>query len=420
MKVMKQGWLSQRGDGLIKKWTKHWFRLSGVYLTWCNKPSEDLGRLALTCASKVSAAPECQRQHAFKVVVPSGPTYYLQADTKSEYDSWIGILSEVISTGTLCPPRSRCGEPLVDADSFEVLKSLWRTEWGDVHLVRSKIDGELYALERATQTEEVRHGFLDPDVLLTLHHPFLASAHAAFETPQGLYLVSEYVPGGKLFARFTNQGERFPESQVRLYAAEMALGLGALHTAGFVYGDLNPDHLLVDEEGHLKLSGFGIVKTETVDSFHPAIEYFAPEVLQQSFHTNVADWWSFGVLVFEMIVGLPPLYHENTNRLRRMILQDPVTYPSSMSTVTRDFIGELLNRDPTKRLGAGPEGLARVMSHPFFSGLDWEDVRGKRTAPEWVPTISNPEEPEAEDDPRYEYDDAKWSCIYCPDLDSRI
>jgi serine/threonine protein kinase len=247
------------------------------------------------------------------------------------------------------------------------------------------------------ENEAVEQTLIEKDVLLKTRHPFLVSAHATFQNPKKIYLVIDYVPAGELFGRLKEEG-KFSENRARLYAAEIALGLGALHAVGFVYRDLKPENVLVDGQGHLKLTDFGLVKTQmnganaTTNTFCGTPEYIAPEMLQQKPYTKAVDWWSYGILVFEMLTGLPPFYHENTNKMYRMILQDPITYPSYLSKVSKDFIGALLNRDPAARLGGGAGGVEDVKGHPFFSSLKWDDVLAKKTKPEWVPKIASAED----------------------------
>jgi serine/threonine protein kinase len=411
---VKEGWLSKQGGGLMKTWNKRWFRLQGKTFSYYEKPGKkEQGQIELAEASEVSAAPDCKRQPAFKVVVPSLRTYYLQADNKADCDSWIATLSKVISTskpaassspaasapGAAKPGAAAADKPHVNADSFEILKVLGRGTYGKVQLVRSKIDGQLYAMKTMVkkmleENEQVEQTLIEKDVLLKTRHPFLVSAHASFQTPKKIYLVIDYVPAGELFGRLKEEG-KFSEARARLYAAEIALGLGALHAVGFVYRDLKPENVLVDGQGHLKLTDFGLVKTQmngsdaTTTTFCGTPEYIAPEMLQQKPYTKAVDWWSFGILVFEMLTGLPPFYHENTNKMYRMILQDPITYPSYLSKVSKDFIGALLNRDPAARLGGGSGGVEDVKGHPFFSSLKWDDVMGKKIKPEWVPKMAS-------------------------------
>jgi serine/threonine protein kinase len=197
-----------------------------------------------------------------------------------------------------------------------------------------------------------------------------------------------------LFGRLKEE-QQFSEPRTQLYAAEILLGLGHLHSRGFIYRDLKPENILVDRDGHLKLTDFGLVKPKmgernaTTETFCGTPEYIAPEMLQQKPYTKAVDWWSFGILVYEMLCGLPPFYDENTNRMYRAILHDQVNFPPSMSTFAQDLIIRLLERNPRERMGSGDEDYKEIQSHSFFSGLNWEDVFNRNIKPEWVPRIKD-------------------------------
>jgi serine/threonine protein kinase len=242
------------------------------------------------------------------------------------------------------------------------------------------------------ETEQVQATLVEKNVLLTLNHPFLVGAHATFQSPQNIYMVIDYVPGGELFKRLQDDG-KFSESRARLYTAEIALGLGFLHSKGFIYRDLKPENILVDAGGHLRITDFGLVKgsmstsASTTTTFCGTPEYIAPEMLQQQPYTKAVDWWSLGILVFEMLSGLPPFYDENTNKMYRMILQDDINYPAGISAAAKDFIGALLDRNAGTRLGAGDADVEELKGHAFFDGLKWADIEAKKIKPEWVPDI---------------------------------
>ncbi|KAH0787189.1 AGC family protein kinase [Histomonas meleagridis] len=193
-------------------------------------------------------------------------------------------------------------------------------------------------------------------------------------------MILEYVPGKELFSHLRDE-VRFSEQRTVLYAAEILLGLGYLHKLGFIYLELCPENILVDKDGHLKITCFSSV---TFCCWYSP-EYIAPEKLQQQKCTRSVDWWSYGTLVYEMLKGLPPFYDENTPKMYQMILKEHVSFPVYVSEVAKDLITKLLDKNPATRLGASEEDVEEIKRHPFFSSLNWNDVLEKRYTPEWIP-----------------------------------
>jgi serine/threonine protein kinase len=274
-----------------------------------------------------------------------------------------------------------------------------RGTYGTVQLVRNINDQQLYAMKSMTkhllaQSDQIGQARDERDALLAVAHPFLVSAHFTFQSDTKVFLVLDYVPGGELFLRL-RQEKSFSESRARLYAAEILLGLGHLHSRGMIYRDLKPENVLVDAEGHIRLTDFGLVKMHmdsshsTATTFCGVPEYIAPEMLTQKPYTRAVDWWSFGILLYEMIEGVPPFYDENTNRMYHEILNAPVRFSKGkMSEAAQDVILKLLEKDPARRLGGGEGDCEEIKAHPFFGGLDWDQVMGRQIPPEWKPVIT--------------------------------
>jgi serine/threonine protein kinase len=297
---------------------------------------------------------------------------------------------------------------------FTKLSLIGRGTYGKVFLVRKNDDQRLFAMKAMSKQllcdyRQIEQAKVEKDVLLRTNHPFLVCAHFTFQTDSKLFLILDYVPGGELFLRL-KQEYRFSESRARLYAAEMILGLGHLHSLGFVYRDLKPENILLDAEGHIKLTDFGLVKTNldtalsTTSTFCGTPQYIAPEMLDQKPYTKAVDWWSLGVILYEMLIGIPPFSNQNLNRLYRSIRNDPIRFPESVSPEAQDLLLGLLDRNPLRRLGARRGGERDILAHPFFAGLNREAVLKREVVPEWAPVmqsltdISNFEEEFTRDD----------------------
>uniref|UniRef100_A0A7N9AXV2 non-specific serine/threonine protein kinase n=1 Tax=Mastacembelus armatus TaxID=205130 RepID=A0A7N9AXV2_9TELE len=249
-----------------------------------------------------------------------------------------------------------------DPSQFQLLKVLGQGSYGKVFLVRKirGVDrGQLYAmkvLKKATLKES-------PISLIS------------FQTEGKLYLILDFLRGGDLFTRLSKE-VMFTEEDVKFYLAELALALDHLHSLGIIYRDLKPENILLDEEGHIKITDFGLSK-EAIDhdkraySFCGTIEYMAPEVVNRRGHTQSADWWSFGVL---------------------MVRTAKLGMPQFLSPEVQSLLRALFKRNPANRLGAGPEGVEEIKRHRFFASVDWNKLYKKEVRPPFKPTVGRPED----------------------------
>lgn len=233
-------------------------------------------------------------------------------------------------------------------------------------------------LVRRRQIERTR---TERKVLSVVNHPFIMRLHYAFQTPEKLYLVLDYCPGGELFFHLS-RFRRFPERVARFYAAELLLALGHLHKRGIIYRDLKPENVLLDAEGHVKLGDFGLAKAgirhayEGASSMCGTPEYMAPEVLAQQGHGFCVDYWGLGMLTYEMMTGLPPWYTTDRAKLFRRLRSAPLDIPSYFSSASASFTSALLERNPRRRLGV--TGIRPAMEHEFFKSISWRALYGRR------------------------------------------
>jgi serine/threonine protein kinase len=392
----KQGW-NKKQSGFFKIWKQYWFSLSGHILHVQRTPNgKESVRIDLSAVRVIMKAPECRRQPAFKICIPSVHTWTFVCKTVSEMQGWIDALDS-IRLGKSGPSQPFRMAPRVGIKDFSFVANIGRGTYGIVQLVRHKGSGELYAMKIMSKRVIADYAQIDQTlrertVLLKTMHPFLVGAHFTFQTDTKLFMVLDYVPGGELFARLKYE-HHFSESRTKLYAAEILLGLGHLHRNGLVYRDLKPENILVDAEGHLRITDFGLVKSglthyrSTTATFCGTPQYMAPEVLLRQPYTKAVDWWAFGILLYEMLIGLPPFWDENREQVYQKVLNDRIFFPFLLSAEAEDLILSLLDRDPTTRLGAGPDGFEMIKAHPFFAGLFWPAVLAKAVETEWRPEI---------------------------------
>jgi len=198
--------------------------------------------------------------------------------------------------------------------------------------------------------------------------------------------------GGELFFHLKNE-RRFSESRARMYTAEIALGLGHLHSRNIIYRDLKPENILLDSAGHIRLTDFGLSKRyedgAQAQTFCGTPEYLAPEVITGVGHGKEVDWWSLGILLFEMLVGLPPFYSENVNLMYEFIQKAELRVPSFVHQNAKVIITGLLQRDPTRRLGHGPRDVEEIKECAFFDPIDWDTLYNRQIQPEFVPKVKS-------------------------------
>jgi len=258
-----------------------------------------------------------------------------------------------------CIPTEEITFPLISPtshtkltlESFNVERVIGRGAFGKVFLVTKKDTNQVYAMkcykkvliEEQEQKDRVKN---EREILQELNHSFLVNLKFAFQTDEKLYLVMDFIAGGELFYHL-RKNKRFSEEKVRFYSAEILIGLNYLHKAGIVYRDLKPENILLDSQGHVKITDFGLSKKlrEKTFSFCGTPEYLAPEILKEQGHDHSVDYWSLGILIFEMLSGTPPFVETNQQILYQKILKDPIPMKSYFSNQAISILNSLLVAD---------------------------------------------------------------------------
>jgi len=281
-------------------------------------------------------------------------------------------------------------------EDFELLKVVGKGSFGKVMQVQKKDTGRIYALKTIRKAHiisrsEVAHTLAERSVLAQINNPFIVPLKFSFQSPEKLYLVLAFVNGGELFHHLQRE-QRFDINRARFYAAELLCALECLHGFNVIYRDLKPENILLDYSGHIALCDFGLCKLDMKDedrtnTFCGTPEYLAPELLTGGGYTKTVDWWTLGVLLYEMLTGLPPFYDENTNDMYRKILQEPLHFPGPeiVPPAARDLLAKLLDRNADKRLGAN--GAAEIKAHYFFHSIDWRKLLDRKYEPSFKPNV---------------------------------
>uniref|UniRef100_A0A0E0KI58 non-specific serine/threonine protein kinase n=1 Tax=Oryza punctata TaxID=4537 RepID=A0A0E0KI58_ORYPU len=308
-------------------------------------------------------------------------------------------------------------------DDFEIIKPISRGAFGRVFLAKKRTTGDLFAIKVLRKADMIRKNAVESilaerDILITVRNPFVVRFFYSFTSRENLYLVMEYLNGGDLYSLLRNLG-CLDEDVARVYLAEVVLALEYLHSMHIVHRDLKPDNLLIAHDGHIKLTDFGLSKVGLINSTDdlsgPAVsgsslygddepqmsefeqmdhrarrqkrsavgtpDYLAPEILLGTGHGTSADWWSVGVILFELIVGIPPFNAEHPQTIFDNILNRKIPWPhvpKEMSSEAQDLIDKLLTEDPHQRLGAN--GASEVKQHQFFKDISWDTLARQKAA----------------------------------------
>ncbi|OHT07057.1 AGC family protein kinase [Tritrichomonas foetus] len=310
---------------------------------------------------------------------PKESNAVFSCDDESKLLQWVLVLRSATFTSST-----------VSMDTFRIIAVIGRGFYGKVMLVMNKESNELFALKtirkcKLVQNKKFYTVLRERNILVKARNPFLVSLYHAFQTDTKFYFVLEYVPGGELFNRM-NKEDHIPPNQVKLYVAEVAIAIEYLHSIDIVYRDLKPENVLISKDGHVKLTDFGLSKDldneDTTSTFCGTPEYAAPEVIRKNQYGKEIDWWSLGVLTFELLFDRLPFEAPNRPKLFHQILNEEPNFPNLTDPDTKNFISSLLIKDPKKRAD-----FKKIKNHPFFDGLDFDDVANLKVKPEFIPIV---------------------------------
>ena len=306
-------------------------------------------------------------------------------------------------------------------DDFKSLKVIGRGAFGEVRLVQKLDTGHVYAMKilhkgDMLKRDQVAHARAERDILSEADNPWVVKMYYSFQDSVNLYLIMEFLPGGDVMTLLMKR-DILTEDETRFYLAETVLAIDSIHNLNFIHRDIKPDNLLLDARGHIKLSDFGLCtglkRAHSTDyykdlknldpssladtqRFAPnwkrnrrqlafstvgTPDYIAPEVFQQVGYTKLCDYWSLGVIMYEMLMGFPPFcaespketYHKIMNWKKYLIFSHELP---PISPNTEDLIKRFLC-EQEERIGKTVE---EIKAHPFFKGTDWEHIRDRPAA----------------------------------------
>ena len=286
----------------------------------------------------------------------------------------------------------------VGVDDFKIIKVIGRGSYGKVCLVEFKQTKELFAMKSLKKNvlldeDQVESTLLEKNILQSLDYPFLVGMVFCFQTEERVYFVLPFIQGGELFQHL-RKFKYFPEKNVQFYAAIIGLSLEYLHKKGIVYRDIKPENILLEKDGYLKLIDFGMAKIlkedEKTNSFCGTPEYLAPEIITGEGHNRMADWWSYGTLVYEMLFGIPPFFNENVEMMYDLITNKELRFPKkfNVSDEAKDLLRKLLIKKQTERFGING-GFEEIKKHPFFNGIDFKALEEKKIEAPFKPSLED-------------------------------
>jgi serine/threonine protein kinase len=268
-------------------------------------------------------------------------------------------------------------------NDYDLLKMIGSGSYGTVYLARDKRDGQVYAIKKMIKSEiirlkQVEHVLSEKQILSNIRNPFIVKYMESFQDNENLYVVMEYVEGGELF-KYLRMAGKFPSRVAKFYAAEVIIALGYLHENNIIYRDLKPENIMLDAQAHIKIVDFGFAKRveDRTWTICGTPDYMAPEIIQSKGHGKAADWWTLGILIYEMLVGYPPFYAQTPMQSYQKIVKGEFYFPSFLAIEEIDLIKQLLNGDLTRRLGNMSNGTADIMNHPWFRDVNWELFKSK-------------------------------------------
>ncbi|KAI4898494.1 hypothetical protein NFI96_020941, partial [Prochilodus magdalenae] len=310
-------------------------------------------------------------------------------------------------------------------DDFESLKVIGRGAFGEVRLVQKKDTGHVYAMKilrkaDMLEKEQVGHIRAERDILVEADSLWVVKMFYSFQDKMNLYLLMEFLPGGDMMTLLMKK-DTLTEEATQFYIAETVLAIDSIHQLGFIHRDIKPDNLLLDSKGHVKLSDFGLCtglkkahRTEFYRNLNHSLpsdftfqnmnskrkaetwkrnrrqlafstvgtpDYIAPEVFMQNGYNKLCDWWSLGVIMYEMLIGYPPFCSETPQETYRKVMnwRETLTFPPEVpiSEKAKDLILRFCC-ESENRIGAA--GVEEIKSNPFFEGVDYDHIRERPAA----------------------------------------
>ena len=278
---------------------------------------------------------------------------------------------------------------------YDIGQTLGTGSFGRVKISKQKSTGKYFAIKVLKKSEiiklkQVDHIMNEIKILSVIEHNFLIKTEGFTQDDRYIYLVLELINGGELFTYLRSVG-KFAPYHATFYAGQVCLMFEYLHSRNIVYRDLKPENILIDKTGYLKLTDFGFAKVCEGRTYTlcGTPEYLAPEILLNKGHGKPVDWWTLGVLLYEMNAGIDPFNDEDPMLIYQKILKGKVKFPSSFSPNAKSLVKHLLEADLSKRYGNLKNGVDDIKKHRLFKDFDWIACKEKSIKPPYMPKVAS-------------------------------
>lgn len=391
--LYKSGWLKKKG-GLLGMWQKVYVELkqTELYVRKSDKETK-IERRFIIDSSTVVKLVENKNERCLMIrgnEKNDKNELYLKCSDDDLLGQWFLALRSATFHNAL-----------LSMNSFNIISVIGRGFFGKVMLVEKKDTKELFAIKtvhkmRLLQSNKINTILAERNIMRGIEHPFIVGLKFSFQSATKFYLGLEFIAGGEIFSLLRRR-IKFSPKQIQLYVAEIALALNHLHSIGIIYRDLKPENILIATDGHLKLTDFGLSKdisaVKSTHSFCGTADFMAPEVIEKKSYSFPVDWWGLGILTYEFYYGECPFYDDNRNRMfSKISLSDP-RFPKDSDPDVVDFIKALLVKNPQ-----GRGNFETLKNHPFWNGINFDDVLAKKYTPEYIPPVKDPRKVEMFED----------------------
>ena len=283
----------------------------------------------------------------------------------------------------------------VNIAKYEIFRTIGTGTFGRVKLGKLKNTDKYVAIKilkklKIIKLKQVDHILNELKILSFIEHPFVIKAEGFTQDAIYLYIILELINGGEMFSYLRKVG-KFPAEQAMFYTGQIVLIFEYLHNKNIIYRDLKPENILIDSKGYLKLTDFGFAKVCIGRTYTlcGTPGYISPEILLNKGHGKPVDWWTLGILLYEMIVGIDPFNDEDTMAIYQKVIKCKVRFPSYFPPDAKRLVKHLLVKDLSKRYGNLKGGVNDIKNHRFFKNMDWNKLIKYQIEAPYIPTIKN-------------------------------